>query len=119
MFGDDEDNNHEEEGCENFVCARKLYVDVDDVRQVVEDYFTKATGLPLDKVSGEVIVPLSLEHAIQARKARLCPSDRNEKLVRHMVEMDYRDKYSMGGAKLPADAEELDDYSQLPMLEQR
>ena len=117
--GDDEDDNHEEEGSENFVCPRKLYVDVDDVHKVVQDYFAKATGLHLDKMPGQVIVPLSLEHAILARKAKLCPSDKNEKLVKCTVEMEYRAKYSMGGANYPPEAEELDDYSQLPVLEQR
>ena len=94
-------------------------MDVDDVRKVVEDYFVKATGLNLDSSCGEVVVPLSLEHAVLARKAKLIPSDRNEKLVKHTVEVDYRDKYSMGGANYSPDAEELDDYSQLPVLEQR
>ena len=116
---DDEDNNHEEEGSEKFVCPRKLYVDVDNVRQVIQDYFNQATGLNLDRAPREVVVPLSLEHAILARKAKHCPSDRNEKRVKDAVEMEYRHKYSMGGANYPPDVEELDDYSQLPVLEQR
>ena len=117
---DEEDDIHEEEGSENKICARKLHMDVEDVCRVVQDYFAKSTGLHLtDKVLRKVVIPLSLEHAILAHKAKLCPSNKNKSSVKCTVEKDYRNKYSMGGANCPPNVEELELHSQFPALEER
>lgn len=110
------DDDHEEEGCEKYVHTKKLHMDVDEVRKIVQSYFETSTGKPIDK---EKIVPLSSDHAILAHKAMLRPSSRIKRTASSTVELQYREKYSMGGRAIPADAIELEGYSQILVLEQR